>query len=334
MFTPAQKAVLQKVTGDPAAFAASVLAMPLKEIQDFIAEGDRFVTQNARLLRSTSFGFALSADTVGTQAVTANIIKRECRSSRSVLVVDRHLRYVNALPGRALMTESFQRTAASNTLELLYWGPTAAYVIVGGELVSERRLGTSSLDPPVPSGWERPMSEFDQILADHVEHHIKDERGVRYWSDKRNRVLLSTPDGTERIFHLSLFWWLKHFVSDGLRVFAETRGLGQDATDITIVTMSGDFVVEVKWLGRNDANTGYQHPPRVDEGLQQVRIYLENDPNLVRGFLVVYDGRPAVEHRGQSVWNPVARHERCCEPKLVFLESETPSQVARRAARA
>jgi len=333
MFNPDQKAVLQEIISDPAAVAATVLSSSVEEIRAFIARGDGFVRKYGRQLIDKTFILALDETTEGEASLTSKIVLKQCRSGDSILIVDRNLKYIRAVNGAAGIMESQQRTQAAKSLELVYWGPNLGWCIVAGEIVSERRFGTGSREPPLPSPWRRPMSEFDRLISDHVEEEITNERRIRYWANKRRRVLLSKPDGTERLFHASLFWWLDHFVEDSLRVVAGTRGFGQDTTDITVITMSGDYVVEVKWLGENDARTKYTQPPRIDEGLQQVKTYLENDPRLVVGFLVVYDARPADQNLSRSIWEPSARHERCEKPWIIFLESDTPSQAARRAAK-
>ena len=173
------------------------------------------------------------------------------------------------------------------------------------------------------------MTEFEDVLGDHYHEMIRNERLARYWSNKQTRELLSEPDGTERIFHTALFWWLDHFLADKLRVYAEPRGLGQDATDIIVVTFSGDYVIEVKWLGRNDHGTTYGQS-RINEGLRQVKIYLENDPRLVAGYAIFYDARTAEQNLTNSEFDLAARHANCLPPKIVFLESDSPSRVARR----
>ncbi len=107
--------------------------------------------------------------------------------------------------------------------------------------------------------------------------------------------------------------------------------MGQDKTDITIVTINGTYVVEIKWLGKN-ANTRYNEQ-RINEGLVQVGIYLNNDGEIICGHLVIYDGRSLQDHKAKSNWDSSLIHERCSSPKIIYLDTESPSKAATRIVR-
>jgi hypothetical protein len=112
-------------------------------------------------------------------------------------------------------------------------------------------------------------------------------------------------------------------------VFGETLGLGQDKTDITIVSVEGSYVIEVKWMGKNKSNTEHNEE-RIDEGLVQIALYLENDKQLICGYLVIYDARSLDVHKTRCGYNESLRHGFCQTPRIIFLESETPSQAGER----
>jgi hypothetical protein len=171
------------------------------------------------------------------------------------------------------------------------------------------------------------MEEFKAIVNDHLEEWLNGGQ-VQYWAEKSKRILSSDPEKTELIFHRSLFTWLKLFVSPKLKIYAEPIGLGQDKTDIIIVTGYGAFVIEVKWLGVNQKGDEYKQG-RIDEGLAQVKIYLDNDNYLICGHLVCYDGRSKEAHDKESNWNAALQHPLCKDPELPFLSSDVPSVLAK-----
>jgi hypothetical protein len=107
--------------------------------------------------------------------------------------------------------------------------------------------------------------------------------------------------------------------------------MGQDKTDITIVTEVGSIVIEVKWLGKNENNTSYVQV-RINEGMIQVADYLNRNQRLIQGYLVIYDARCEQEHKDKSSYPGASRHQKCEEPVLYFLRSETPSARAGRLA--
>jgi hypothetical protein len=175
------------------------------------------------------------------------------------------------------------------------------------------------------------MRDVNLILDDHMREDVRNEQGFRYWHEKRRRVLMKGEDGTEAIFQLALFSWCRKFIVDSLAVYAEPSGLGQDKTDIIIVTPSGSYVIEVKWLGKNEAGTTWGES-RIGEGLRQVKLYLDNDAKLVAGYLVIYDARLAEQNRSECRYADNDVHPLCTPPTILFLESETPSVAARAAA--
>ena len=99
-------------------------------------------------------------------------------------------------------------------------------------------------------------------------------------------------------------------------------------TDVTIVTLAGEHIIEIKWLGKNASNTEYKQE-QINEGLRQVGIYLNNDSRAIRGYVLLYDARTKSEHKTKSTFDPTARHQMCDEPIILFLENETPSQAAK-----
>jgi hypothetical protein len=163
--------------------------------------------------------------------------------------------------------------------------------------------------------------------SDHFNHCVAREQRVQYWHEKAKRILSTGVEGTEAIFQHSLMTWLKDNVLDQLDVYAEpAKKFGQDKTDVIVIAPSGRYLIEVKWLGKNQNNTSYGEK-RINEGLLQVKIYMDNTA-CVQGFLAVYDGRSEKDHQSKSSYNKKLMHALCNPPRIFFLDSANPSAAA------
>jgi hypothetical protein len=205
---------------------------------------------------------------------------------------------------------------------------TYLYIVVAGQLVAESDAVGPAKKPPVGAMFDRPAIEIPAVIRDHFLALIRKERGFKYWHDPAKRILVASPESTERLFQRSLFLWMDLHIVDKLRVYAEPRSMGQDATDVTVVTVAGEHIVEVKWLGKNVNETEYKQD-RIDQGVKQIGIYLDNDVRAIRGYVLLYDGRSRDKHENESNYDTSVQHERCECPIILFLESDTPSQVAK-----
>lgn len=65
-----------------------------------------------------------------------------------------------------------------------------------------------------------------------------------------------------------------------------------------------------------------------NEGMIQVADYLTRNQRLIQGYLVLYDARSEQHHKDKSSYTASSRHQKCEEPILYFLRSETPSDRA------
>jgi hypothetical protein len=320
---------LKEALGSIGLKAGSRLGVDTARMEAFLIRLKEFI-DNARGLVRTDYSVALRPELTGIVDLLPTQVLAGSASDSSVnrFLVDLDLRLIQQQKVSLSEVETAERSEQEGGLEVVITTAGLARVFVRGVLVGVWE-SSNTVTRRQPNQWARPMVQFDQILRDHIESKVVAERGFRYWADRHNRTLLRGADGTERIFQHQLFWWLENFVSDAIDVKAESRGMGQDPTDMTVVTPWGHHVVEVKWLGRNEASTEFKHPPRIDQGLEQVSLYLDRDPRLIGGHLVVYDARPQAEHQASSKHNEQFRHKKCPHPHLVFLESGTPSEIAK-----
>lgn len=323
---PDQLRVIQRLISSPAVQAAAALDMPLERAELFVSRVAEYVRENgARLGDRVHMLILGSLSREGEPLCTSSALEH-LNSGRRLLYVDEELRLIRAIDSEARISDCTKGTEEAQTLGVLIQG-TYTYYFLKGRCIDEGDVLNPRAGAPIPSKWHRPMAEFDQLLQDHKCNCVDREQHFKYWHDRRARILRSGPDGTETLFHQSLFWWLKNFVADKLKVYAEPAAFGQDKTDIIVVTVRGSQIVEVKWLGRNEKSTGYGQE-RIDEGLGQVALYLDGDDDLVCGYLVIYDGRKWEQHQNESGHNSALQHPRCQAPRIVFLQSETPSEAA------
>lgn len=330
LLSPDQIQILRQLTTDAAVQASANLGLDVVSVRSFIDKFTSFVAENNNALGQHSYLAILAESKPHAEPLTPRLALKKVLAGHNILYVDSDFHLVGTLEGGIRMIDCAERTATEHVLGIKAEG-AYIYVFLLGKQIDECHVLYPGSNPPIAAKWHRPIVEFDLLIQDHKKTWVDREQEIRYWQNRANRILLAGPDGTERIFHQSLFVWLNMFVLDALKVFAEARGLGQDKTDITVVTLSGNHVVEVKWLGKNENNTAYGEE-RINEGLIQVKGYLVNDESLVCGHLIVYDGRQLDAHTNESRHSDTHRHALCQVPTILFLGSETPSEAAVRIA--
>lgn len=328
---PEQTQALRAVLTPSGPKVTSAMKIDQPAVDQFIARARVLVAGTTNLQAGQQYCLALST-TPGTGApLTPLTLRQHLQAGNRLLRLDSSFRIVKALPLKALLADSTDRTIAEQSFEIVVYDKRMFHMLMG-RVINDEDAAVSSTANPV-TRWSRPFSDIEGLLKDHVDSCIAREQLTRYWFDKAKRILLTGPDGTEYIFQNSLFWWLRHFVSDSIDVYAEPTKHGQDKTDIIVTTFDGKYVIEVKWLGKNQKSTVYGEP-RIQEGIEQVAIYLNNDAKLIWGYLIIYDARAADHHRNKRSYDKTLQHVRCSEPQLIFLENESPTQVVQQRGRA
>jgi len=333
---PEQLQALQNTLDDTAARAraAAVLDVEIERVEQFLTNVAAFVRANAGPLSNYTYLFLFDGSTSEGSCIDLRTMVGNINTGNSIFYVDEELRLVKVAQGKASWTQCSKLTEREQALGLRLERGTYFYEILSGKVEGEGDFEHPASTSPMPSKWRRPMMEFDLILEDHKKSCVDREQGFLYWHDKQKRILRIEPrsKSTEALFHHSLFWWLKHFVADRLKVYAETYGFGQGKTDIVVVTTYGSHVLELKWLGTNEHDTSYDEK-HIEPGLIQIATYLDDDDDFVCGYLVIYDGRSRQRHEMHCRYNETLRHNRCKRPRILFLESEPPSKRAERIAR-
>jgi hypothetical protein len=330
---PEQLQALQNALSGTAAKAAAVLGVSIERVEQFLSNVAEFARRNSGPLRDHIYMFVFDGSTSDALSVDLETVVRSIRAGTPVFHVDETLHLVEIVEGDATITQCSRQTEEGSFLGVRVENGTYFREILCGKLEKEDDFLHPGIAQPRPSKWHRPMKEFDLVLTDHKKARIDGERGFRYWYDRSERILLAPLRGTtEELFHRDLFWWLDNYVTDKLDVYAEPTGFGQGKTDIVVVVPYGAHVLELKWLGKNQNETQYGEDD-IDPGLLQIADYLTSRDGFICGYLVIYDGRSLEEHETQCRYNDGLRHGRCKTPRILFLESESPSDKSKRIVR-
>lgn len=326
--TPEQLNALQSALS-PSVEAAQQLGIPIDAVESFENIVKDFTRANHKEFKGKVYQFVLATNQSGTTKLDLTTIRDPVFQGKGLLHVDSDFRLIKTdttLKNTTLFSKFLgQEKKLGFFIDGTYfWEVLCSRPLDEGDIVTGHN--SLELSSSVP---RRPMKDFDLLLQDHYDLAVRDEAGFCYWKNKTDRILLCGPHGTEWIFQHDLYDWLRKFAIDQLRVVAEPSGFGQDKHDITVVTETGTYVIEIKWLGKNEHGTPYGQT-RIDEGLAQIGEYLKKDPSLFKGFLVTYDGRSLGDHKTKSSYKKGFLHSYCDTPKIIFLESENPSKKAER----
>lgn len=326
--TPEQLNALQSALS-PSVEAAQQLGIPVEVVESFENKIKDFARAHHKQFKGKAYQFVLTTNKSGTASLDLRSIRDSVFKGKGLLHVDSDFRLIKAETTLRNLTLLSKYLGKENKLGFFvdgtyFWEVLCSTPLNEGDIVSGHN--SLELSSSVP---RRPMKDFNLLLQDHYDLSVRGEAGFCYWQNKADRILLCGPHGTEWIFQHDLYDWLKKFAIDQLRVVAEPSGFGQDKHDITVVTETGIYVIEIKWLGKNETGTSYGQT-RINEGLAQISEYLNKDPSLFRGFLVAYDGRSPGDHKTKSSHKKKFLHSYCDLPKIIFLESENPSKKAER----
>ncbi len=333
-FTPEQKKAIQETFTASVKVSAS-LGVVLEDVETFQKNLREFIHNNHSHFSGEMLFFVFDCSNSGALELTQIETSKSISKGSGMFRVDKDLRLISAEASPQTLSDFSLKLSDENKFGVMVSKGSYINEILKGVPINEFDAIDGHKNLPFKGTiTPRSMDSFIQLLYDHKANRIDDEQGTYYWSDKTNRILRSDKKHhTEWIFQSDLFWWLENFLTDKADVIAEPSGLGQDKHDIRVITTDGRrFVIEIKWLGKNDKSTTYGQD-RINEGLEQLKIYLDKDSKFYCGYLVAYDGRPLDKHNSESKWDEKHRHGLCEKPEIIFLKSETPSKEAERVVR-
>jgi hypothetical protein len=326
--SPEQLLSLQLVVDNIAADISATLGIPIERAEDYLSRVSTFVQAYTSRLENMVYVLSFVPGAAGRTPLDLTTVLSSVRSGKTVLYVDEELRLVKAVEGGTRVKDCLERSREEHSF-VMRIERTYSQEVLCGDYLDEVDVCNPGAEPPIGSPLFRKMREFKQIAKEHFDIWITRQQSEKFWSDRRRRILSAGIEGTEKIFHQSLFNWLKMFVRDRIDIYAEPTTMGQDKTDIVVVTIEGSYVIEVKWMGINENKQSYDED-RIDEGLVQVGLYLDNDNSLVCGHLVIYDGRSHATHQNACQYTKTRKHLLCHDPLIFWLVSETPSETGPR----
>ncbi|RBP75539.1 hypothetical protein [Marinobacter nauticus] len=333
-FTPEQKKAIQETVTSSVKVSAS-LGVALEDVETFQKNLREFIHYNHRYFSGEMLFFVFDCSNSGASEITRIEASRSISKGNGMFRVNKDLGLINTETSPKTLSDFSLKLSSENKFGVMVSKGSYINEILGGMPINEFDAIDGHKNLPFKGTiTPRSMDSFIQLLYDHKANRIDDEKGFSYWIDKAKRTLRSdTKYHTEWIFQRDLFWWLDNFLTDKADVIAEPSGLGQDKHDIRVITTDGRrFVIEIKWLGKNINGTTYGRD-RINEGLEQLKIYLDKDSKFYCGYLVAYDGRSLDKHKSESKWDEDHRHDLCEQPEIIFLKSETPSKEAERLVR-
>jgi len=200
------------------------------------------------------------------------------------------------------------------------------YFFINGEciyyisdIISDKRVG-------IITSQCLPSREYRKLIENHYTAKVDGERGFKYWKNKKERLLISPP---EIVFHKPLWSYLNDFVLDGKVDSGVDLGGTGDRTDIRIISFSGEeigksYVIEIKCLGKCKKKHKEKGDDWANQGILQLRDYLNEVGDPMVGLLVVYDGR---KNNSEINWiNKNDWHEKTDpNPMRFYLISESAS---------
>ncbi|MDC7994043.1 hypothetical protein [Altibacter sp. HG106] len=138
------------------------------------------------------------------------------------------------------------------------------------------------------------IQEVESVLERYRNSFPKDYKPSWYWQNKKDRILKKEP---EVLLGMFFYQFLDRIISDA-KIDGECFNSNtDDKLDVRAVHYeTGDlYIFEVKWIGESETGTKYldeKAHERANEGIEQLKIYIDHENDCKVGVLVLYDGRP------------------------------------------
>ncbi|MFW6172237.1 MAG: hypothetical protein ACOC5T_00630 [Elusimicrobiota bacterium] len=192
------------------------------------------------------------------------------------------------------------------------------------DIISDKRIG-------IVTDKGLPAREYRKLIENHYKDKIEGERGFKYWKNKNERLLISPP---EIIFHKPLWSYLNDNVLDGRVDSGVDLGGTSDRSDIRIISfneseLGKSYIIEIKCLGRCKKEHSEKGDKWANQGILQLKSYLNEEKNPKVGLLIVYDGR---KNNQEINWIPKENWHMKTDPNPIrfYLISEPASVRAKK----
>ncbi|MGN6181391.1 MAG: hypothetical protein ACTHNW_19565, partial [Mucilaginibacter sp.] len=303
-YSPETNAKIDKLCRDSA--VAIMLSFPnesIDEIDVLLKATTQFIRECFTALGAREFliAYDFKSSTGGVKIDVATVAS-ETRSGNNVFVVNKAMELVKVERMEYVSVVSVASYSLSNTtVIILIHNGVDISIYSKGVPIEQRNLNHPSALPVLNKKFNRPAEDYKLSVIEFYREKVRTNL-TDHWADVKKRILRGGQ--TEEIFHAALVQWLVDNLT-AKRINFEVKKLSTDKTDIEIIKHGGDtFLLELKWLGQNEKSTYSLN--KLTDAFDQVKNYLDTDPDVLEATLIVYDGRDLAEYE-----------------KLVFIEQES-----------
>lgn len=188
-----------------------------------------------------------------------------------------------------------------------------------------------------------PPSQYKLLIEKHYNERLLKGKRVTYWHKKQEKILRQKP---EDYFRNELHSFLQdNLTPEGIAEKEVSNASTSDLIDIRITDATSGIefiIIEVKWMGRSisikkNGKVGITElkEESPNAGINQLGIYLQDEPHAKCGCLVTYDARIDAEN-AKIVWtSPESSwHKKIDKPPMrLYIKSESASQEGKKIAK-
>lgn len=173
------------------------------------------------------------------------------------------------------------------------------------------------------------INDVSIILDRYKEYFPREIKPSIYWKNKSSRILKSKPELLLAFFFQQ---FLDNIVADGTVDGECLNGTTDNRLDIRVVHHHTNeiFIFEVKWIGKSEGINyiNKQAHVRANEGIEQIKVYLNEDSLCKSGVLVLYDAR---DKSDEIKWTEKDKWDKKIydPPFVLYLESRSASVLAK-----
>lgn len=327
MLSDIDKAILSDWIKNPAIEIAAVLKKPTCDIVNWLETLYDKMHDIYIDLGSTYFVFCLAPLQSGSVELCSNSINDLCKSGIYACNIDMQYTITPNLQLRSADEIEFGQYCHDNNVVAIYLNGEMLAVYIEGRIKYRINVAhTQAHSVPRFSHGSRGCRDYHILVDDHSKWELVNRMDI-IWKDKAGRIFRGGE--TEKMLQHELFDFLQRYLNDG-QPSMENRTNAGDRTDIDVRSAftGKHYVLEIKWLGKNEGGTEYDYD-RIVMGLGQIKTYIERDTSIEEACLVCYDGRSEAIHNQQSLVEtgkiPVRGRY-----KIVFVESESASKKGER----
>lgn len=286
---------IDRICKDPAVEIVSAFPshnLLIDEIEKFIKDIVTFIGESYTETGTVQYVIEMSFKTAKGEKISTAVILNELKSDNNVFSVDSSLN-ITEISRLAEVSDSHLSKHSRDKKKVLFFITNGLDVKIYCQGITIHELNVRNPDaaPRVSKKFARVARDYRYSLMDFYQERVK-LNVTDHWQKQSTRTLKGGK--TEDIFQNSLANWLHENIIAS-RIIPKVKKISRDETDIEIIEHGGNsYLIEIKWLGKNNSGTSYSET-RVRDAIDQVKNYLDIDKEVLEATLVVYDGRADTE---------------------------------------